>query len=736
MRKLAQSKGGKCLSNEYSFCNQKLTWECAEGHTWENNYYNIQKGSWCRICKVKKKRRLTTFIEDCHKLAELKGGKCLSTQYINNKSKLKWQCAKGHIWDAPYNRIHQGHWCTECAIIKKKSIEDCHKLAELKGGKCLSTEYINNKSKLKWQCAKGHIWNSRYNNVHQGHWCRRCFFVEKKKCIEDCHKLAELKDGKCLSTEYISNNSILKWQCAKGHIWNSNYGNIQQGRWCPECDSSKYKSIEDCHKLAELKDGKCLSTEYINNKSVLKWQCCDGHIWDASYNRIQQGHWCLECANTKKKSIENCHHDQQQQDKKTNNDKKNIMKEKRKIITLQSCHELAESKGGKFLSPEYSVSGANYKWQCSNGHIWEAQHSAINSGRWCRQCGGRKKITLQSCHELAESKGGKFLSPAYSVSGAVYKWQCSIGHIFETQHSQVVGGRWCRQCALKKKNSMEKCHKIAESKGGKCLSTEFQNNYAKLMWECENGHTFSRTYDSIKRKNKWCLACENIERKNLITRTYEKTETNEEQEKPMGVFQMMDEWRKMSKNEDAVQRLLDYIIERKSEVNSQSNSINWGRYLALQEIESWMMFNFKFHDKAETQSEKHSVQDDEKVMFGKITETEMKKLDYDRDDKNLKFSKVVKKSGSNAYRSQNKMSQIARKASEIRKANEPWRDAFNRAKAIIDDITETQPEQIDIVEHIYVSQKTTDELKEINNQNIIQKVQNRLNELFKYKKID
>ena len=37
---------------------------------------------------------------------------------------------------------------------KKKSIEDCHKLAQSKGGKCLSTEYINNASILKWECAK------------------------------------------------------------------------------------------------------------------------------------------------------------------------------------------------------------------------------------------------------------------------------------------------------------------------------------------------------------------------------------------------------------------------------------------------------------------------------------------------------------------------------------------------------------------------------------------------------
>jgi hypothetical protein len=41
------------------------------------------------------------------------------------------------------------------------------------------------------------------------------------------------------------------------------------------------------------------------------------------------------------------------------------------------------------------------------------------------------------------------------------------------------------------------------------------------------------------------------------------------------------------------------------------------------------------------------------------------------------------KGGKTNNRSENKMTQISRKASEIRKANESWRDAFNRAKAMI-----------------------------------------------------
>ena len=58
-------------------------------------------------------RRLT--IEEMQALAAKKGGKCLSTQYINSKIKLKWQCAEGHIWEATPSSIKNGGtWCTEC----------------------------------------------------------------------------------------------------------------------------------------------------------------------------------------------------------------------------------------------------------------------------------------------------------------------------------------------------------------------------------------------------------------------------------------------------------------------------------------------------------------------------------------------------------------------------------------------------------------------------------------------
>ena len=71
-------------------------------------------------------------LEDMHSLAKLKGGKCLSKQYINSKIPLQWQCIKGHIWKATTNNVKRGTWCPYCANTVKSTIEQMKKLAQNK----------------------------------------------------------------------------------------------------------------------------------------------------------------------------------------------------------------------------------------------------------------------------------------------------------------------------------------------------------------------------------------------------------------------------------------------------------------------------------------------------------------------------------------------------------------------------------------------------------------------------
>jgi hypothetical protein len=53
-------------------------------------------------------------LQEMQTLAKSRGGECLSKEYANIKTKLKWKCAFGHTWEAT-PRLHlTGHWCPAC----------------------------------------------------------------------------------------------------------------------------------------------------------------------------------------------------------------------------------------------------------------------------------------------------------------------------------------------------------------------------------------------------------------------------------------------------------------------------------------------------------------------------------------------------------------------------------------------------------------------------------------------
>ena len=120
-------------------------------------------------------------IEEMQEIAESRGGKCLSKEYINNQTKLEWICSEGHKWKTVPSSVKQGSWCPICAGNMKLTIEEMQEIAESRGGKCLSKEYIGSLNKLKWQCAEGHKWEASPNNVKQGSWCHRCSCRKKIK---------------------------------------------------------------------------------------------------------------------------------------------------------------------------------------------------------------------------------------------------------------------------------------------------------------------------------------------------------------------------------------------------------------------------------------------------------------------------------------------------------------------------------------------------------------------------
>jgi len=246
---LARSKGGECLSDKYVDVHTPLKWKCQNGHIWDTCYHNVKYKNWCRICHTNSRK---LGIDCAMKIAVERGGKCLSTEYKDCNSHLTFECQYGHTWEASLNSVkNTKSWCPYCANNRKLTIDHAKKLALQKGGLCLSTTYINAISKLLWRCNKNHEWKARYNDIQSGYWCPTCGGILPLN-INDARETARLKGGECLSNDYINCHLKLRWRCQMGHEWNACLATIKnKNTWCPVCRQSKGEELIS-HYLDEL----------------------------------------------------------------------------------------------------------------------------------------------------------------------------------------------------------------------------------------------------------------------------------------------------------------------------------------------------------------------------------------------------------------------------------------------------------------------------------------------------
>lgn len=183
----------------------------------------------------------TTDLQEMKQLAENRGGSCRSEVYFGTEVKLTWQCAKGHIWDAiPYS-VKSGTWCPVCSSLKM-SIEEMRKVAASRGGNCLSETYVNNVTPLLWVCRENHEWYAQPTRVKAGSWCPVCYDMERrKKHYKEVVTSAKSKGGKCLSAweDYVNNRTKMRFECSRGHQWQAVPTTVKKGSWCPRCNKGR-----------------------------------------------------------------------------------------------------------------------------------------------------------------------------------------------------------------------------------------------------------------------------------------------------------------------------------------------------------------------------------------------------------------------------------------------------------------------------------------------------------------
>ena len=447
-------------------------------------------------------------------IAQKKGGECLSNEYINSRSKLKWQCVNGHIWVTKPRMIIQGHRCPVCSK-NQYSINDMKKIASMNNGECLSDHYSNIFGILEWKCSMGHTWNSSAKSVVVGHWCSKCALEARKlknneilspEKLTEINKIAHQNSGKCLSKKYINCTTKLKWQCYKGHIWEATPSSIKRGSWCP-CCANEMKTIKNNpilinNKLSEIKNlSKEKGIEFISNdfKDVSKkyiWKCnrC-GYEFDRTIEKMKISNGCPKC--TKERA-----------------------NEKIRIHSLEEMKKLAKLKNGECLSNKYVNCDTKIKWKCNIcGNTWESAATTILRGQWCSKCALEKKKIINNSilqengiklmQELAQKKGGKCLSSTYYGSYYKLRWQCDKGHTWSINPSSIKSGSWCPVCNGTPTYTIEDMKILAELKKGTCLSAKYIDSHTNLKWKCSYGHTWESTPRQII-QDRWCPYCSRV----------------------------------------------------------------------------------------------------------------------------------------------------------------------------------------------------------------------------------
>jgi hypothetical protein len=360
MTRLARERGGRCVSRLYVNLSTPLIWECATGHRWSAAPEGITKGSWCPECAGV--RRLT--LEEMERLAESRGGRCLSMCYLNAASKMMWQCSANHTWSATPSQIRKGHSCPFCARVARLTLDVLQLIAARKSGQCLSLEYANSSKLVRWRCFFGHEWQARAHSIREGSWCPVCAHNQRLR-LEEMQEIARERGGRCLSTKYENGCSPLLWECKLGHQWKAlparvKNGSRKKGTWCPECYRLRRKvhakhSIQEMRDLAIARGGKCLSSDYVGSRSKLLWQCARGHHWQALPSAVVQGSWCPDCAHNQR-------------------------------LRLSDFQDIAASRGGACLSHTYVNERTHLRWRCAEGHRWNATPAKVKGGSWCPTC--------------------------------------------------------------------------------------------------------------------------------------------------------------------------------------------------------------------------------------------------------------------------------------------------------------------------------------------------------------
>lgn len=364
VQNLIYSNDGVCISTSYEGAKYKLKVVCSSGHLFEESYHNIQRGIWCKICKPFITTKKSSIEEINNKWRSI-NIKCISINYIGNKSKLKWQCTIcNNIIEKTKNDMDR--YFTTCKICKyNEQFELAKEKAYEKGGR-ITSNYVGPLTKLMCLCKNNHEFSIRPHNLFAGNWCKKC---SQNSYISEniCRAYFEQMFGE-------SFDSIRPDWLKKDNNWN-----LELDGYCANINLAFEHQGTQHYENVFNKPEKEFQESLNNDLLKLKF-CKENNI---NIIIIPSLFKKTPISDLRSLIINKC------KDLSINIPFLNIK------IDLSKCYDdnrfnyykkLAKEHGGRCLS-EYYMGSVNEKliWECKEKHIWKQLPYVIKNS-WCPTC--------------------------------------------------------------------------------------------------------------------------------------------------------------------------------------------------------------------------------------------------------------------------------------------------------------------------------------------------------------
>lgn len=286
-------------------------------------------------------------------------------QTLSYKDIVKVKCIHNHMDEGVLNVISRRSGCTRCKILKNYHLIT-DKLKDY--GYTINqdeSEWIASDSRVEYICNMNHHGSMNIRELRKGRRCGRYYTLKTFYKVKD--KL-ERKGFKYISNEsdYINDNSIIKYICPKGHLNETLLEHLSRGKGCRKCghkSSAEKLKIPIKEILKNFIDEDYVVVDGLNEyqgvHSYLQIKCPSGHIYSTSVANFNQGSRCFKC---------------------------NVSIKRR--APIEEVLKMFDDNGYRLVDRNFNYENS-YSYAdviCPNGHVYSTTISNFKTGYRCNTC--------------------------------------------------------------------------------------------------------------------------------------------------------------------------------------------------------------------------------------------------------------------------------------------------------------------------------------------------------------